>query len=273
MSKKTGKRIIAILSIASLLSLGTGCVSESPTAPEEHGQAPTLPPAEKLDFDFSFFGDSPEKTLDEATKLNFLNAVVRVAAISVISRLVITPPVAAFALALHTIPSPQPDGSWIWVYTFVSGAEEAQIRLRGKHEGDHTDWALRITALHENPPVENELWFDGQTWEQGETGSWTFYDFTREGAPAVATLEWDNDEYSEELVFTDLDENPGNELAYRSSGSDCAITLYDDAEGETWFIQWNEEDGTGSLRVPDYNGGEEACWDENKDDIDCTPAL
>ena len=40
------------------------------------------------------------------------------------------------------------------------------------------------------------------------------------------------------------------------------------AGGDLSFIRWNA-DGTGSLKVPDYNGGEEACWDRWQENADC----
>ena len=39
--------------------------------------------------------------------------------------------------------------------------------------------------------------------------------------------------------------------------------------GTDWDIIWNEADGSGSLRVPDYNDGVRACWDTNQFDVEC----
>ncbi len=250
-----------------LLTILAGCNEAAPTAPVS--EAPTLPDSDRLGFDFSFFHHS-QKTL-AADQQNYLNAIIRVAVIQVVTQFVLAPPIAAFALAVHTIPSPQPDGSWLWVYTWVNGSEEVQVRLRGMEAGGGVDWEMRFTALHENPPAMNELWFEGSTRDDGDNGTWTFYDYAIEGKPAVGQIEWDNWQDGSELIYTDLYENPDDELAYRIDGDDYAIEFTDASEGTDWFIRWDDATGAGSLQVPDYNDGEEACWDENQEDIECGP--
>ncbi|MFH1278227.1 MAG: hypothetical protein ABIK65_07605 [Candidatus Eisenbacteria bacterium] len=262
-TKKTGTTML-ILAILAAFSLG--CEETAPTGPEA-AKAPALPEAKWLSFDLGFF-ERPGKTLDDSHE-NFLSAIVRVAVIQTVTRFALTPPVAAFALAVHTFPSRQPDGSWLWVYTFVNGDEEAQIRLRGKNAGSHTEWEMRLTNLFADPPLVGELWFEGETRNEGRTGDWTFYDFTEAGKPAVARIEW---EAEEELLFTDLWVNPGDELGYRREGDECRVEWYDDSESGDWFIRWNETTGAGSIRWEDYRNGEEACWDEEQIDAECPPA-
>ncbi len=256
-----------------LLIAATGCNTTAPTEPSGGGtttDTPVLPAPEKLHFDFRFF-DGADKSA-ERSKKNFFNAAIRVAVIETAAKLILTPPVAAFAVALHTIPSPQDDGSYIWIYTWVDGDEEAQIRLRGKERGSKTEWEMRVTALSENPPIDNLVWFEGETWNDGENGTWYFHDVESEENGRVARLDWSNGSDTEELTFTDLDENPGDMLGYRRDGDVGSIEYTDASEGGVSFIRFDESDGTGSLKVPDYNDGEEACWDENQNDVECSPA-
>lgn len=280
MNRLLSRLVIAPLAAAALIFGAAGCADENPVAPDGGSGvsegAPVLPAPERLDFDFSFF-DSREGMAAQqgesgmrGSKRNFFNAYVRAVMVQAITHLVLTPPVAAFSIALHTIPSPQADGSYIWVYTYVDGAEEAQIRLKGTPLTDRVMWELRVSNTAENPPLVNELWFEGETWNDGDEGFWRFYDFNLEGDPLVARIDWGDDPDGEFLRFTDLYENPGDTLEYRDKGVLGSITGTDaDTPDDSWFIKWNELDGTGSLRAPDYNGGEEACWDENQDDCDC----
>lgn len=263
-------RTLIVLIIGVVLM--AGCDGDSTTGPSNTGNgSPTLPDAAMLDFNFGFFESAQGKEAP-ATKTNFFNAVIRVAAIQAVTRIVLTPPVAAFALAVHTIPSPQPDGSYIWVFTHVIEGKDVQIRLRGLEEEDEVFWELRINAPYLDEPIDNELWFDGETQIEGDGGAFRFYDFSRIGKPHVATIEWVNEADSEELIFTDYDENPGNELSWHRTGSDCRIDYLDYSESGEWFIRWDEDDGSGSLMVEDYNNGNEACWNHHQDDVDCTPA-
>jgi hypothetical protein len=277
---KTKRAILlsSLLAVIAMLAATTGCESESPTGPQDNppdpSQAPVLPSPERLTFDFSFFdgGEQMAKSAAAATKLNFINAYLRVAVINVMTHLVLTPPVTAFAVALHTIPSHQPDGSWIWVYTFVDCDEEAQILLRGKRAGDMVTWQLRVTALNASPPLDNEVWFEGETRNDGDFGHWTFYDPTLTGDPAVAGLDWGTGGEGDFLALTCLSgSDAGNSLTYRHDAPDCGIEFLDAATGQMWYIRWNEAVGDGSLKVPDYNGGNPACWDEHQNDTDCAP--
>ncbi len=277
MKKGTLKRKLSMVLVAMMVFTAAGCNTTAPTEPAGNNPGTgsedenlTMPAAEKLNFDFSFF-EGANKQMQQS-KANFFNAAVRVAVIKVVTQFVLAPPVTAFSLAIHTFPSYQDDGSWLWVYTWVDGDEEAQIRLRGKNEGDHVDWELRVKALDADPPIDNEIWFDGETWNDADKGIWNFHDPALDGNPVVATLEWMHDGDEEELIFTDLNENQGDELAYRKDGDQHKIEFNDASTDDVWFIQMNEAEGTGSLRAPDYKDGEEGCWDEDQEDVECNPA-
>jgi hypothetical protein len=259
---------IVALAVASSLLAG-GCVSDdAPTAPAS--QAPTLPDTSYFSMNVDFFR-TPAKEAIEASQINFLNAAVRVAVIKTVTDIVLTPPTAAFALALRSVPTRQPDGSWIWVYTYVHGTREAQIRLRGESSSGRSLWELRITALHLG--LDGELWFDGETSSWGREGFWRFYDFNKPGDPMVARLEWEQTTSLKSVSFIDLYTNPNDRISYREGGADRSIDFNDASEGAEWFIRWNVATNAGSLMVPDYNNGDEACWDSERNDIDCAPAL
>ena len=267
---------VAILSLAVLVAQGCGDgdtnLATSPEAQPDTEQAPVLPAPENLSFQLGFFSDNEPSALERASKWNFFNAAVRVFAVTLFTDIVLAPPVGAFALALHTVPSPQPDGSWMWVYTWVNGEEEAQVRLRGKAvSADRVEWSMRVSSTVDG--WDQELWFDGETWNDGDGGDWTFYDIEQKSEAEVATLEWGADSEGKYLRLTDLVDNPGDSLEYREEGELDTVTYTDASESElSWYVTWNDVTGAGSLRAPDYNEGEKACWDEQQNDVECPMA-
>jgi hypothetical protein len=274
---KTMRKLPALLSVLAAVALfGSGCLGESstgPAAPSE--EAPALPAPENLTFDFAFFDQGAALQQRSAGKDNFWNAFVRVVVVKTVVDLGLTPPVAAFALALHTPPSLQSDGSWVWVYTYVQGAEEAQIRLRGMPLGNrHVQWELRVSNTATIPALDQVVWFEGETRDEGETGYFLFHDVWENGNPVEARIDWGADPDGEFLRFTDLDANLDDTLEFREVGTRKSLTFSDASDPSLdWFVKWNESDGTGSLRAPDYNNGVESCWDENQNDTVCSPAL
>lgn len=259
------------------LTLGTvlltGCGQDKSANPTP-GRAPALPSAQKLNFNFGFFkSQAPQDRAlaVQAGKENFFNASVRVAVIGVVTDFILTPPITAFGLALNTTPVLQPDGAYLWIYTWVNGAEEAQIRLRGKIMADAVNWEMRVSSNTESPAFVNELWFTGTTHRDGDQGELNFHEFHEPGKPVVARINWDSAGGTDQLTFTDLSENPGDVLTLLNANDVARITYHDAAAGQDHFITWNEKNGTGSLRVPDYNGGREACWDNHQNDVSCAP--
>jgi hypothetical protein len=258
----------AVVLVAIMLALScAGCSDDTVTEPNQPlaAQPPTLPDPARLSIDLGFFDGGASKAIGQE---NFFNAYLRAVVVAAVTDLILVPPVTAFALAVNTVPTPQPDGSWIWVYTYVRQDREAQIRLRGRVVGDVVQWSLRVSAPSEG--IVDELWFDGTTRDDGDTGAWTFYDFSLMGKPAVAEVRWDHADGRQVLGLTSLyGENEGDTLTFTHHGDLCRIDVDDASTDEVWFIRWNEADGTGSLQVPDYRGGQESCWDQDQYDVDC----
>lgn len=263
---RTNRTIHTLAITGLMLASLNGCNSESTVGPTPD-TAPPVPSAERMTFHFDYF--QAPAAAERSSKANFFNAYIRATVAGAVTQLLLVPPVTAFSLALHTVPSPQDDGSYLWVYTYVHGAEEAQIRLRGKFiSGNRVQWEMRVSNTLDG--YENELWFTGETWADGDEGDLQFHDFEREGKPVVASLQWGHDADGDYLRFVDELDHPGNSLEFREKGSLKSFEWTDAASGdESWYVRWNEADGTGSLRASDYNGGEPACWDSRQNDTVC----
>ena len=107
-------------------------------------------------------------------------------------------------------------------------------------------------------------------------GFWVFTDFRREGDPDVLRVDWTAASESDaRLDLENIDAaNPdfGDELGYLTEGSGRSMEFFDASNDMTWDIRWNQADGSGSLMVPGYNGGQRSCWDENQEDTSCAAA-
>jgi hypothetical protein len=274
----TSIRTLALTVLVAMTLVGCGNDSTGPEG--EAPEAPTLPPASSMQFDFSFFesgdplaGKSGAESSPEASHLNWINAVVRVAYINLVVADIFAPPVAAFQAAIHTFPVHQSDGSFLWTYTWVDGQHEVVIKLRGRLDGDHVDWALRVTDEQATPPLDDFLWFYGESSLVSESGFWIFND--REGTEPVevAQIDWSvepNDD--RQLSFENIregDEEYGDTLTYSVDATIISVDFYDASENLRADITWDELTGAGSLLVPEYNNGERACWDENQEDTIC----
>jgi hypothetical protein len=263
--EKTGRGILVAVMTAGLIGCG------ETLAPTPIADAPELPPLQSMQMDLSFFGDPDEPDVSNlgGLKLNFLNAAVRVAFINVSVVTALTPPSLAFAAAIHTFPSQLDDGSYLWIYTWVDGGLDHQVRLHGTPGANVVDWELHVVL----PGEEEELWFRGESRTDRDEGYWVFSDFTAPEDPEILRIDWQvHSEEDATLDFLNVQagsEEEGDQLRYRSDGPLRSMEFTDASTLEDWDIIWNEDDGTGSLRVPDYNDGERACWDSTQEDTEC----
>jgi len=242
--------------------------------------APPLPPDESMTVDLSLFDEEVDGGIRApavATHLNFGNAAVRVASINAALAAAVAPPATLFAAARLYEPTPQSDGSWVWNYSVTIEYVTFTASLTCMMEGDETRWSMVVSANAPLRPVVSFLWYQGVCTEMNTSGTWEFFDIaTPTEQNPTATVEWtaDVDNKTAHLLLKNVDtrpdaENTGDILSY-DVGSEIASIIYTDAsESEVWSITWDTETGEGSLRVPEYNGGEKACWNDLKQDVTC----
>lgn len=254
--------------------------------------APALPPMSTMTMDLSFFGIDGT-SLDQARSMNgdmmlanagnrthFINAIVRVLYIQLTLFDVLEEPVGAFAAAIHSVPQPQDDGSYLWTFIFVDNGNEYSIFLYGKEDVDHINWRLEVSTNIPEFQLNHFVWFDGQSREHD--GYWQFYNPILGGqAPAAmgaptegipsARMDWENagnDEHLTIVVNEPGGVDEGDRLAFYGSPDMGTIDYHDEDlqidDNITWYA-----DGTGSITVHDYNNGETGCWDEMQKDVDC----
>jgi hypothetical protein len=296
MRRLTAALLVVLLVLASL----SGCSRDSSVTGPVEGTPPSLPPLETMSMDLTAFDSAPvdesslrangyrTEVLDSSldSKLNFINAALRVGFLNVVVCAVLVEPVAAFALAGRSIPQPQGDGSWLWTYIFVSEGVEYSIFLYGKNMDTYTQWRMEVSSTDPEIPFDHFVWFDGEVPISGDSGYWQFYEpeealayLTAGGEEAFSTpgvesirIDWENTADDEhELVFLvnkpDAPEE-GSYLTYFDSPSLSSVEFYDSQTGNDGIIVWHP-DGSGSIMWPDYRGGEKSCWDENQYNTTC----
>jgi hypothetical protein len=261
----------AFIILVLLATLAGGCSSEDSPAAADQPEPPVLPSSEQMQFDFSFFdqGEGLEKSrLDKADweYSNFVNAYLRVVVLDVMAHVVLAAPVSAFSAAVHTVPEAQADGAWLWTYTWQSGTDSLDILLRGLPAGDVVEWELSLAPTGSN---ESVLWFSGTTNERGEEGRFVFRDLDDQEYPVSGEINWGPVEDGSYLEFVSrMPGEDGDTLRFTDRHPEYVIDFLPGDGSESSWISWMAA-GSGSLRVPDYNDGQPACWGIDLKNADC----
>ena len=240
--------------------LGSACKSA------DENRAPDLPPATSLTFDLGALEAAPSAAKNnlataQGDYANFYNAWVRTAYVRLVAEGVVLVP----ALTVAAVLQDQPEfvnGGWEWSRT-VAQDNDVVLRI----EGDPT--AGWNTTLHvTNPSVTDFLWLAGHYDPDVTSGSWTIHNPELDAsADEALEISWIHVSAMErsvtyEIVDTTSDD-VGDVLIFAELGDDASISFTDasDAQGNG-VIQWSKSTHAGSLTVPNYNDGLQACWDE-----------
>lgn len=277
--KDSGRNVV--LAIAALLLLGlAGMACDSGT---DDGPGPPLPPVEGMTFDISAFqgGGKADKADDPAPgeKANFNNAALRVWWLnaSIAARLVV--PVLVFGWAASTEPV-YDGGIWTWEISGGSGANASTAVLTGwfdteLREGIFLNLSMSITCPGCKVPTDNYVWYEGRFNTDGGNGHWQFYSPEIEGEDqALVRMEYEvTDATNKSLTITnnriDGHEDAGDEISYSRADDQATIEVHDQSESLDYEAHWSISTTAGTLKVPGYNDGNEACWDAQHLNVDC----
>jgi hypothetical protein len=248
-----------------------------PTSLSDPGTPPELPALTSMSGDFSLFG-TPESQQPEPSSraaessLNFANAAIRVLTAQVATVVVLAVPVATFAAAANSTPTFEDDHRWHWRFTTVQGGQTYTAHLSGNVQGDMVIWDMRITSPTHAPPLDEFVWYDGESLLDRTSGRWTFRDPANPASSAaVLRIDWTYVSFAEHgWEATALAGAASGDVFTASvDGDDRLITYLDASEQDFMEIYWNAATGSGYLIAPHYNGGVKACWDSNQMDVDC----
>lgn len=285
--KRTTRALVIILMLAAGTYLLAGCSKDDTITggKDETTTAPQLPPVSTMQMELDFFNiETPAvdagalaKTTPgaylgaaatEGDHSNWINAFVRALWVRLLVYDALEEPIHAFALAIHSVPQHQEDGSWLWTYIFVDGDVEYSIFLTGTPMTDRVAWRMEVSSNDPEMPLDHLLWFDGEAMRGENDGYWQFYDV--DGSPVIR-IDYENSIAEHRLTLTNNNEgNPdeGDSVEFYASPTTGSITFYDASELLESDITWHS-DGSGSLTFPDYNGGLTACWDTQQINTVC----
>ena len=267
-----------------MLLVGCGEDADDNNDDNDNSEAPPLPPEDSMTVDLSLFDESVPGVLEAPsaatppTYQNFINAVVRVGTISTGLAAAASVPAAVFAAARLHEPTPQGEDTWVWTYSVTVEFVTFAAELTGvKKSKDVIDWSMVVSADAPLYPVQAFLWYTGTSDKENLEGSWQFYDATTPMEQnSTVTVDWAASEDDEILKLTikNVDTRPeseyvGDVLDYDVTDNAAVLSYEDNSEGEIWEIIWDLDTGEGSLKVPEYNNGEKACWNSKKQDDAC----
>ena len=245
-------------------------------------QPPQLPPAESMNMDFSAFDENTEannainvsNASDSESYSHFLNAAFRAMVMKGIVNTNLAIPKTLLKAAENIEPELTDDGEWTWNYTSDANDNNFEIRLVATSETDNlVNWQMYVTnsALS----IDNELFFEGEVTEDGSEGTWTYFAlFGDEAGSEVSQITWSiESENQVDLrleVLTDRNGNLGDFIEYSFNSPVKLATYYNSGEDQTTEIEWNSETLEGYIIAPNYNNGEQACWNSNFQDVECS---
>lgn len=178
-----------------------------------------------------------------------------------------------YSRAFSTTPQEETDGSWTWSYSVVDGWIKYDVNLNGVVSGDGTEWTMSVTTSGRTGNVNNFVWASGTTASNNLSGSWQVYDLDRAPGTALVRVDWTRDESggltSVWLNNSATHQSYGDNLAFSYDGS-VATLEYSKAGGSYQStVTWSPVTTAGSVRMPLFNGGNEACWDAQHANSSC----
>lgn len=251
-----------------LLGLAVAGCSETTSSGDT---PPTLPAAESMEIDLSFFADGaspePAQAPSAVAGANWITAAASVAVANLAVVIHTAIPLATWRAAVAQQPVLE-DDQWHWRFTAQEGGNTYAGDLTGYIEGGDLIAEMRVSASA--LALEDFLWYVGTAPVGGTTGTWEFYD-PASPSTVVGAIEWS---HPGTLVWTVSfvalsGANIGDELTYDVNGTSRAVTFSDASEGTTVDIEWDASTHAGSITAPSFNGGVIACWDTTLANTTC----
>jgi hypothetical protein len=189
---------------------------------------------------------------------NFANAWVRVGIVQTVAVALVAVPAAVIGVALSQEPSKDGD-LWRWSVTALGATADLQVGL-SLVEG--WDVELRIS----NANLTDYLWVEGNFATVLTSGTWVVHNpELAAGADSALEIAWtaaSEEDYS--LRYSNVaatNEGFGDVMDFRVLGTSATLVFDDASEpSQVATIQWDTVGLSGSIQVPLYNEGNEACW-------------
>lgn len=246
---------------------------------------PEIPPNRTLQPDFTpiISSGSREKlntANTEAVGQNFIEAKQRGAVIGSFLGLNVAFPAALVGAASSTTPEMTSPGVWEWNFMrknpLTNGNVESNLIATIDADNGSVAWQLLLDATGAVVEFQDFEILTGSSTLDGTSGQWDINAFTPEtGNENLATTNtWSIDVDSlltlNSTIELDFSPLKDDEFSFTQQDTLNTLTFTDSSEGETTEITWKMATTAGQLVAPNFNNGEPACWDANKEDVDCS---
>lgn len=240
----------------------------------------SLPPESSFLIDFSVFAERGDQQLPKSgymslqTRENWGWAATNVLVWNTLLFVNLAIPVAAFKTSFLHEPVQQPDGSWVWAYSFPVGQDTFSAELHGALSGEGTQWDMYISK---NDAFNKFLWYTGGADLAFTQGTWTIYKHPNEPA-AYLGIEWHRSlqDSTADIKYTHLasgDQPGGSYIHYGLTNDfpyDAFYDIFVQALNNHVDIEWNRDTKEGRVRdVLHFGTDLWRCWNETLDDIEC----
>jgi hypothetical protein len=152
--------------------------------------------------------------------------------------------------------------AWDWSKTTVIGDTTFVATLSGELTWTGYALAMVVDAYGPDGVVQDYLWYDGTVSWDGNLGEWTLYDF--DGAE-LGWYDYDLDGAGGGVASLEL---PIGVLTAAVDG-DARELDFEDLDGLHLTVTWHAVTAEGSVVNPTYNGGDEACWNADLQNVAC----
>jgi len=229
-----------------------------------------------MDMDFSTFdSNSKAKTsgYEQQTVQNFSRAAVTALVMKAVVEANLIIPKTLFAAASAS-DAELNDGDWEWSYSKNAGGNSYGVRLVASRVNDSTvEWNAYVT--NSQLGLEDRLFFSGTSNNEATEGEWTYYSLqSSQAEQEVSRINWSvngTDDVDLELeILSDHNGYQGDTISYTFDGTVKHATYYDSSDDAAVEIELNVETMAGYIIAPNYNGGDQSCWNGDFQDVACS---
>lgn len=257
---------ILLATVIAVSVLNTSCKKD----PED---APTIPPQDTFEMDFSDFNSSGKSTVDTTKYDHWGRAAIQVGVWNVILTVNLAIPVMAYAESFNHVPSyvSKKEG-WLWQYTVSNWTGSYTCKLYGLEDGTTVKWKMLISKSGSYTDVE---WYTGVSQKDGSGGTWSLNKDPFNVTPYLG-IDWSKAGATKNITYTNIeagDAGNGSYISYTvdtTQALDANYIIYGKKDDYKVDIKWNRTTKEGNaIELGYYGDSNPRCWDSNVKNIVC----
>ena len=217
------------------------------------------------------FGPQASKSTHESS--HYVAAVWRASVATVITGTILYYP-AALTKAVQQVEPVVRENTYIWAVDTTIAGRVHGVELRARLDGPAIDWVMSVSGIDDETGqyLEDFVLYEASTGVVSSSGTFEIF-YPKEGGSLKVMDGSYNvaDEGAHTLAFSipfNVEELGGAKAIFSHEGIINTLDLTG-PEGGNHYIEWNTQTHEGSLTADDYNNGERACWDSERQNAEC----